>query len=118
MTAHEHSFSYDNDPRPGQRSMCCSCGTYLFEHAPGHPYGVQAGPAGMFARWCLVDGCGWRETTGSAKQAAEDAEAEREYLDAATDSAWLESREAGYVTTVFLLFTIIAGCLITLAATA
>lgn len=33
------------------------------EHAPGHPYGVQAGPNGMYARWCLIDGCGWRETT-------------------------------------------------------
>jgi hypothetical protein len=33
------------------------------EHAPGHPYGVQAGPGGMYARWCLLDDCEWRDTT-------------------------------------------------------
>lgn len=92
MTAaltHEHSFSYDNDPRPGQRSMCCPCGTYLFEHAPGHPYGVQAGPNGMYARWCLRDDCDWRGTTAPG-------------------------RDLGAVTVAFLLL-IVAGCLTGLA---
>lgn len=68
-SAHEHSFSYDNDPRPGQRSLCCSCGTYLNEHAPDHPYGGQAGPNGMYARWCLRDDCDWRGTTKPQKDA-------------------------------------------------
>lgn len=34
------------------------------EHAPGHPYGAQAGPGGMHARFCLLPGCGWRDTVG------------------------------------------------------
>jgi hypothetical protein len=66
MTAHEHAFSYDNDHRPGQRSLCCACGVYLSQHAPGHPIGVQPGPNGMYARFCLVPGCDWRETKGLA----------------------------------------------------
>lgn len=83
--AHEHTFAYENDPRPGQRSMCCTCGTYLNEHAPGHPYGVSAGPRGMFARFCLVDGCDWRNS------------------------------DAGYVSTVAFLLAVIVGAMLFLA---
>lgn len=36
------------------------------EHAPGHPLGAQAGPPGMAAEWCLIEGCGWRDTRGGA----------------------------------------------------
>lgn len=35
-----------------------------FEHAPGHPYGVQPGPGGLSARFCLRADCDWRDTVG------------------------------------------------------
>lgn len=54
---HEHEFSRD----PAGR-MRCACGTYLFQHAPDHPYGSQAGPNGLYARWCLRDDCDWRSS--------------------------------------------------------
>jgi hypothetical protein len=59
MPDHQHVFEYDEQGRKR-----CECGTYLFQHAPGHPYGSQAGPNGMYASWCLLDGCDWRETSG------------------------------------------------------
>lgn len=55
---HEHSYAYDDAGR-----MRCDCGTYLFQHAPGHPVGVQAGPNGMSARWCHLEDCDWQETS-------------------------------------------------------
>ena len=60
-TEHRHHFEYDSAGRKR-----CACGTYLFQHAPDHPYGAQAGPNGMSAVWCLRDDCDWRETRGGA----------------------------------------------------
>jgi hypothetical protein len=60
MTAHEHEFVNDENGRKR-----CACGTYLFQHAPDHPYGSQPGPGGMYARWCLRTDCDWRETGAS-----------------------------------------------------
>jgi hypothetical protein len=36
------------------------------EHEAGHPLGHQAGPGGKTARWCLVDGCTYRDVGGGS----------------------------------------------------
>lgn len=48
---------------------CASPELGPFEHAPGHRYGVQPGPNGMYARWCLRDDCDWRDTTKPGESA-------------------------------------------------
>jgi hypothetical protein len=51
-----HTFEYDEHGRKR-----CECGTYLFEHAPDHPYRASAGPKATHCR-CLREDCDWAET--------------------------------------------------------
>jgi hypothetical protein len=100
-----------------------------FERRFGVDYSTDDGPdpsdfeTVLPAHDCQFNGgvscraCDAEEMREEALLSAEDAEAEREYLDAAEDSAWLESKEAGYVA-VWFLFAILAGSLLALAVVA
>lgn len=50
---------------PGKQSTPLTPAVGLMrEHAPGHPVGYEAGPGGMHAVFCKVDGCDFHEVTG------------------------------------------------------